>query len=66
MEQHKNTCRSPRRFLGAVADAMNSSEDDDSIALGILISPEDSKFEEISQLQLWDFNIMTPDAIQKR
>ena len=45
---------------------MNSSEDDDSIALGILISPEDSKFEEISQLQLWDFDIMTPDAIEKR
>jgi hypothetical protein len=30
-----------------VAEAMNGSEEEDSIALGIIISPEDSHFEEI-------------------
>ena len=53
-------------FWGDVAEAMNSLEDNDSIAFGIIISPEENKFEEINQLQLWDFDIMTPNVIKKR
>jgi hypothetical protein len=36
------------------------------IALGIIIPPEDSHFEEINSLELWDFHIMTADAIKKK
>jgi hypothetical protein len=45
---------------------MNGSEDDDDIALGIIIPLEDSHFEEINSLELWDLDIMTADAIKKK
>jgi hypothetical protein len=56
----------PKDFWIDVAEAMNGSEDDDDIALGIIIPPEDSHFEEINSLELWDFDIMTADAIKKK
>jgi hypothetical protein len=45
---------------------MNGSEDDDDVALGIIIPSEDSYFEEVNSLELWDFDVMTADAIKKK
>jgi hypothetical protein len=63
---HHETQDLPKDFWGDVADAMNCSDDDDSIALCLILSADDDHFEEIKSLQLQDFDIMTPDAIKKR
>jgi hypothetical protein len=55
----------PKDFWVDVAEAMNVSEDDDDVALGIIIPSEDSHFEEVNSLELWDFDVMTANAIKK-
>jgi hypothetical protein len=42
----------PKDFWGDVAEAMNGSEDGDSVALSIVIPPDDSHFDETNALGL--------------
>ena len=56
----------PKHFWDDVAEAMNGSDDDDSSALEVVLSPQDNHFDEIDSLNLHDFDIMTSSAIKKK
>jgi hypothetical protein len=56
----------PKNFWHDVAKAMNGADNNDSTAVLIVLPVEDGHYEEIAELDLLEFDIMTPDAIKKK
>ena len=56
----------PKNFWHDVAEAMNGADDDDSTAVLVVLPVEDGHYEEVAELDLLEFDIMTSDAIKKK
>ena len=55
----------PSNFWEDISDAMNGAGEDDGSALTIVINEDDPHAEEIHDVDLQKFDLMTSDAIKK-
>jgi hypothetical protein len=56
----------PHHFWNDVAEAMNSTADDDSTAIDVVLPPQDLHYEEVELLDLLDYDSMTAVTIKKK
>jgi hypothetical protein len=56
----------PKDFWEDITEAMNGSDDDDVTPLLIVLSPDDSHYDEVEALNLRVYDIMTSAAIKKK
>jgi hypothetical protein len=56
----------PNDFWANVTETVNSLEEDDATALQVVMSEEDAHCDEVVDLDLEDFDLMTSAVIQKK